>query len=174
MFAQAIETKIFDNEDYIPTPAWIYYLIMLSGAALGIVFFFTNIVESNVHPVVTSIALFIGVTIIAMAMMNAVMRCNSAGQMAGSMCFALFGGIILMIVSAIVCFLVIAVLIIVVGIWLLGALLGSAAQVATSEEITVERGGLFGGTKKVLAHKNWNGTATGLDGKVYKKKNSWF
>lgn len=174
MFAQAIETKIFDNEDYIPTPTWIYYLIMLSGAALGIVFFFTNIVDANVHPVIPSIALFIGVTIIAMAMMNAVMRCNSAGQMAGSMCFALFGGIILMIVSAIVCFLVIAVLIIVAAIWIIGAFLSSAAQVATSEEITVERGGLFGGTKKVLAHKNWDGTATGLDGKTYKKKSSWF
>lgn len=170
MFAQAIETKIFDNEDYIPTPAWIYYLIMLSGAALGIVFFFTNIVDANVHPVIPNIALFIGVTIIAMAMMNAVMRCNSAGQMAGSMCFALFGGIILMIVSAIVCFLVIAVLIIAAAIWIIGA----AISGATAQEATVERGGLFGGTKKVLGHKNWDGTFTGLDGTTYKKKNSWF
>ena len=42
----------------------------------------------------------------------------------------------------------------------------------TGEEITVKRGGLFGGTKKVYAERNLDGTYTDLSGNNYKKDNS--
>lgn len=170
MFAQNLETKFFDSEDYIPTPAWIYWLLMLAGAAFGITMFLLKGVEANVHVIIPTTILFITATVIAMAMMNAVMRCNSPQQMAGSMIFALVGGALLFVISAIVCVIVLVVIAIVIGIWLLGAVLKGA----TAKEATVERGGLFGGTKKVMGHENWDGTFTDLDGNTYKKKDSWF
>lgn len=59
---------------------------------------------------------------------------------------------------------VIAVVCIVVGYFLLKFILFACF----SEEITVKRGGFFGGTKKVQATRNFDGTYTDLDGNTYK------
>lgn len=166
MFVQKIERNIFSDTDFTPVPAWIYWMLMLAGAGLGITMFLKNGTEVNIHPIILPAVLYAICIIMATAMMNAVIRSNGVGQMAGRIAFILFGGALLVGASAILSLIIIALAILVFGIWVLGTVLSGA----TASEATVESGGFFGGTKKVLGHENLDGSFTDLQGKTYRRK----